>query len=127
MLHREVFRRSSTPRIVLSAAVISLVIGGALLVAPRTICRLGASKVEVARTTATRYAHDAYPRWRTGHPDQTCPHELDELNVYTNHHDAIDPWGHHYRFTCDPTRGMWVMSAGEDGKPGTADDIWSRR
>ena len=48
---------------------------------------------------------------------------LVELNEYMNRTDITDPWGTEYRMTC--ARGVQLISAGEDGKFGTLDDLGS--
>jgi hypothetical protein len=90
------------------------------------------SKPQVARATARIYADYAYPQWRSTH-HALCPQSLDELNEFMNNKDIKDPWGTPYYFACGPlavphnATGIWVMSAGEDGRFGTADDVRSDR
>jgi len=90
---------------------------------------IGASKAELAKLKAKKYAVEAYPQWLAAHPDKACPDKLEELNAYMTDNDTLDPWGRPYRMMCGPTmagaRGLAVISAGEDGKGGTADDIKS--
>jgi hypothetical protein len=64
------------------------------------------------------------------HQDKACPEKLADLSEYMARRELNDPWGHPYKFFCGKTlpagaRGIAVMSAGEDGKEGTADDIKS--
>jgi hypothetical protein len=90
---------------------------------------MGASKAELAKLKAKKYAIEAYPQWLAAHPDKACPDKLEELNAYMTDNDTLDPWGRPYRMMCGPTvagaKGLAVISAGEDGKGGTADDIKS--
>lgn len=90
---------------------------------------MGASKAELAKVKARKYALEAYPHWLAAHPDKACPDKLEELNEYMTDNDTLDPWGRPYRMMCGPTmagaKGIAVISAGEDGKGGTADDIKS--
>jgi hypothetical protein len=88
------------------------------------------SKTHQAEDTAKKYAYEAYPSWSQAHPDKACPAELADLNEYMNNKDIKDPWGHDYLLFCGPNlpagaKGLAVMSLGEDGKNGTADDIKS--
>jgi len=96
---------------------------------PHAAQMMGASKAELAKLKAKKYAVEAYPQWSAAHPDKACPAKLEELNEYMSDHDTLDPWGRPYRMMCGPTlagaKGLAVISAGEDGKGGTADDIKS--
>jgi hypothetical protein len=97
--------------------------------APHAPQGMGASKAELAKVKAKKYALEAYPQWLAAHPDKACPDRLEELNEYMTDNDTLDPWGRPYRMMCGPTvagaKGLAVVSAGEDGKGGTADDIKS--
>ncbi len=90
---------------------------------------MGAPPAELAKVKAKKYVVEAYPQWSAAHPDKVCPDKLEELNAYMNDKDTLDPWGRPYRMMCGPTlagaKGLAVISAGEDGKGGTADDIKS--
>lgn len=88
------------------------------------------SKLDTASLTVKKYAYEAYPSWAIAHPDTSCPDRLEDLNEYMNTKDTKDPWGGNYRMMCGPNlpagaRGLAVMSPGEDGKEGTADDVKS--
>lgn len=88
------------------------------------------SKTDVASMAAKKYAFEAYPSWAAAHPDKACPDRLVDLNEYMNEKDTKDPWGNDYKMFCGANlpagaRGFAVLSAGEDGKEGTADDIKS--
>jgi hypothetical protein len=78
--------------------------------------------------TTTAYALQGYAvGWRRLHPDAGCPEltavaadpqlPADVKNVTT------DPWGQRYDIRCIEDRVI-VRSAGRDGVPGTADDIF---
>jgi hypothetical protein len=75
---------------------------------------------------AKKYAFEAYPQFRTKHPDRGCPSDLFELNEWMNTTDIHDPWGSEYVMHCSGD-GIIVRSPGEDAVWGTADDVWSDR
>ena len=87
------------------------------------------SKTDIAKMAVSKYANEAYPSWASSHSD-ACPKSLADLNEYMNNHDIKDPWGNDYRMFCGANlpagaKGLAVMSNGEDGREGTADDIKS--
>lgn len=81
------------------------------------------SHAETASIDVRRYAFEAYPTWRAAHPDRTCP-TMRELRDYQRG-AAIDPWGTPLRRVCRGARQLLVVSAGEDRRFGTADDVSS--
>jgi hypothetical protein len=91
------------------------------------------SKADIAQLTAKRLAYEAFPSWAAAHPDRSCPISLEELGEYMDHGELRDAWGRNYYFACGPLMlprtavGIWVLSAGEDGQFGTADDVRSDR
>jgi prepilin-type N-terminal cleavage/methylation domain-containing protein len=114
--------------IMIVLAILALVMG--LVVGPRVMRMFGESKVDIARMTAKKYADEAYPQWSARHNDKVCPERLEDLNEYMNNNSTKDPWGGYYKMLCGPNlppgaKGLAVMSPGEDGKDGTADDIKS--
>lgn len=105
-----------------------LIAGGifAVLVLPRmTECFCGSRQL-VAEATVEKYAYEAYSRWRmqTG---ELCPRDLTALDPYMNNKDTRDPWGVEYQMTCRvfPRLTFVVVSAGEDGRFATDDDVRS--
>lgn len=108
----------------LTLAAVVAVVELAERFAPRSRMRVC---TESTRTTALigvrKYAYEAYPSWRADHPDRACP-TLGELRAYQNG-PPIDPWDTALRHVCRPRRAPLVISAGEDGRFGTADDISS--
>jgi hypothetical protein len=117
-----------------------LVLGGGIAlgvasvaIRPRTMCHFPESKADIATATVKKYALEAYPSWSLAHPDRACPRSLLELGEYMSNHDTFDPWGRPYYFACGARAiprsadDVWVLSAGEDGVFGTADDIRSDR
>lgn len=84
-----------------------------------------AAEVETARQAVTVLSTDVYAAW-TRHPGETCPETLADLTGKPDA-DNFDPWGTRYGIICGGavTGGprFGVMSAGPDGKGGTADDI----
>lgn len=83
---------------------------------------------ELAQLLVRAYVEEAYPKWKTDNAGKSCPAKLDELAKYFGDNPGIpvmqDPWGHDLVMQCD-AKGLVVLSIGEDGKPGTADDIRS--
>jgi hypothetical protein len=106
--------------------VIGIVVAGALaagvVLGPRTMCRVG-SKAAIARATVDQLAYETYPTWLVDHPDRPCPPSFAAL---IDRVEARDPWDRPYYLVCRDV-GIIVVSAGEDGKLGTDDDIRSDR
>lgn len=99
----------------------------ALSALPRQICH-GPSKVDTTKLRLKKYAFEAYPSWSSEHPDFPCPRSLHDLAEYMNADDSRDAWGNQLEVRCGsglPTgvKGMWVRSAGEDGRFDTDDDL----
>jgi hypothetical protein len=114
--------------IMIVLAILALVMG--LVVGPKVMKMFGESKVDIARATVNKYAYEAYPSWAAAHPDKGCPDRLEDLNEYMNNKDIMDPWQHPYKMLCGQqlppgAKGLAVVSAGEDGKDGTGDDVKS--
>jgi hypothetical protein len=88
---------------------------------------------DVAKMTVQKFAFEGFPMWSAAHPDKACPDKLADLSEYVGKgelSDLSDPWGHPYKSFCGQNlpagaRGFAVMSAGEDGTEGTADDVKS--
>lgn len=93
----------------------------------------GESKSDIAQIVVKKYALEAFPEWVADHPDRSCPRSLAELAPYMGQDHEVDPWGQRYHVACGPhamprtARGIWVISAGEDGVFGTDDDARSDR
>jgi general secretion pathway protein G len=114
--------------IMIVLAILALIMG--LVVGPRVMKMFGQSKNDIAKATAKSIAYEAYPQWSTAHPGKQCPDTITDLGEYMNDTKMTDPWGGQYQFLCGPTmpqgsKGVLVMSAGEDGKFNTADDVKS--
>ena len=114
--------------IMIVLAILALVMG--LLVGPRVMKMFGESRVDTTNLKLKKYAFEAYPSWSAAHPDKGCPEKLSDLNEYMNNEDSNDAWGKPLKMMCGQSlppgaRGIAVMSAGEDGKEGTADDLKS--
>ncbi len=114
--------------IMIVLAILALVMG--LLVGPKVMKMFGESKIDTTKIKIKKYAFEAYPSWSASHPDKGCPEKLADLNEYMNSDDSNDSWGKPLKMMCGSTlpagaRGVAVMSAGEDGKEGTADDLKS--
>jgi general secretion pathway protein G len=115
--------------IMIVLAILALVMG--LVVGPRVMKMFGKSKSDIAALTVSKYANEAYPSWAQANPSKACPDKLEDLNEYMNNKDVKDPWGNNYKMFCGQSlpagapKGLAVMSAGEDGKEGTEDDVKS--
>jgi hypothetical protein len=88
------------------------------------------SKVNATKVKLAWYAYEAYPSWAAGHPNEMCPHRLRDLNDSMNPSDLDDAWGRPLKMLCggelpQGAKGFAVLSWGEDGKEGTADDLKS--
>jgi hypothetical protein len=94
------------------------------VMSPRMQCCFCGSKVDVAKATVKKYAYEAYPSWREAHPTVSCPRTPLDLNEYMNNKNLLDPWGTTYQFYCTDNH-LDVLSAGEDRRFGTGDDVWS--
>ncbi len=101
-----------------------MVMGTAL--AREVLSGYGVSKGELARSFAQTFANEAYDAWRVANPGAVCPANVLELAPMSGHGDAQDPYGETYEMYCD-SHGLVIYSFGEDGRRGTADDIWSVR
>jgi general secretion pathway protein G len=127
---RRVAQRGMTLlEIMIVLAILALVMG--LVVGPRVMRMFGKSKVDIAQLTVKKYAYEAFGEWSQSHPDKSCPDKLDDLTQYMDNKDTKDPWGNPYKMFCGQNLpagakgGLAVMSAGEDGKEGTEDDVKS--
>ena len=114
--------------IMIVLAILALVM--ALLVGPRVLKALGDSRVKTTKMKLNQFANEAFPQWSAAHPDKACPDKLGDLSEYMNNSDINDAWNHPIKMMCGPSlppgvRGLAVMSAGEDGKDGTEDDVKS--
>ncbi|HUS33483.1 MAG TPA: hypothetical protein VMZ53_33505, partial [Kofleriaceae bacterium] len=82
---------------------------------------------DLAALLTRAYVEEAWPQWKTEHPDKPCPDKLEDLTKYFGENPGVpvleDGWGHPLRMTCDPKFGLVVMSFGPDGTFGTPDDI----
>ena len=114
--------------IMIVLAILALVMG--LVVGPRVMKMFSSSKGDIARATVTKFAHEAYPSWAQANPSKACPDKIEDLSEFMNSKDIKDPWGTPYKMMCGQNapagvKGLAVMSAGEDQKEGTADDVKS--
>jgi len=114
--------------------LLSVVVGVVLALLDRSSARIGfgASRVERAELLVKQLAFEAYPAWRADHPGAACPRRLSDLDAYRTQEGEVDvdPWGRRLELRCGPdlpggADGVWVRSAGEDGRFGTGDDITS--
>jgi hypothetical protein len=86
----------------------------------------GGSKEEIAAVQLERLVTEAYLRWSMANAGQRCPTHLEDVARYTQHEDVHDPWGRRLEMHCDvPGQHFAIVSAGPDGKFGTADDFRS--
>lgn len=115
--------------IMIVLAILALVMG--LVVGPRVMKLFAESKVDIAKMTVQDFTYKAFPLWQRSHSDKGCPDRLEDISEYMDKKDTKDPWGNPYKMLCGQNLppgakgGFAVMSAGEDGKEGTSDDIKS--
>ena len=115
--------------IMIVLAILALVMG--LLVGPKVMKMFAGSKVDITKIKLKKYAYEAYPSWSAAHPDKACPEKISDLNEFMNDEkDSNDAWQRPIKLMCGPSlpagaKGVAVMSAGEDGKEGTEDDLKS--
>ncbi|HEX3482123.1 MAG TPA: prepilin-type N-terminal cleavage/methylation domain-containing protein [Kofleriaceae bacterium] len=114
--------------IMIVLAILALVMG--LLVGPKVMKMFGESRIDTTKIKLKKYAFEAYPSWAAAHPDKQCPGNISELNEYMNGNDSNDSWGRPIKMLCGANvpagaRGIALVSAGEDGKEGTEDDLKS--
>lgn len=89
------------------------------------VCSFGA-KGEKTVAIVKKFAFEAFPQWAAVHHMDSCPASLNELRQHANRALPIDAWGNQLEMKCGPwIRGIYVRSAGEDGRFDTADDITS--
>lgn len=111
--------------ILIVLAIIALVMG--VLVGPRVMRLFGQGQADVAKLKAEKYK-EAYTIWSASNPGKKCPATLADLQQYMDAKDDKDPWGNPFKMMCGASAaagstGFEVMSPGQDGKEGTADDI----
>src|SRR5262245_29624472 len=119
--------------IMIVLAIIALVMG--FLVGPKVMKMFGESKVDITKLQLKEYSDQAYGLWARNNPGKACPAALGDLNEYTNRKqskdgkaDVADAWGNDMVMRCPPppgATGIGVVSAGEDGKIDTGDDLHS--
>jgi len=114
-------RRGVHGTIVLGACAGIVLAITALVAAPRAFVFHDDSRRDHAERLVATLAQDSFSEWREHHAG--CPHRLSNLLANAR----LDPWGRALHYTCDPRLGpgahFTVISAGEDGRFGTADDI----
>lgn len=90
-----------------------------------------ANKVDQAKLQVKNFAFEAFPTWAMNNPDKDCPASVGELAAEATPSDAKDPWGTELQMLCGKENlpagavGVAILSAGEDLKFGTADDLRS--
>jgi general secretion pathway protein G len=114
--------------IMIVLAILALVMG--LLVGPKVMKMFGEAKIDTTKVKLKKYAYEAYPSWSAAHPDKACPANISDLNEYMNGNDSNDSWGRPIKMMCGASlpagaKGIALVSAGEDGKDGTEDDLKS--
>jgi hypothetical protein len=88
------------------------------------------SETDLNKIMVKKYADEAYPQWSMLHRAKTCPDSIDELAAEEDQREAVDEWGNPLTMLCGDQRppgvhGVGIVSAGEDGELGTADDVKS--
>jgi general secretion pathway protein G len=133
---RKLFRKSARKaqrgmtllEIMIVLAILALVMG--LVVGPRVMKMFSKSKVDIAKAEIRKLTYEAYPQWSQANPSKACPDKIEDVSEFADKKDMKDPWGTPYKMFCGQTlppgaKGLAIMSAGEDQKEGTADDIKS--
>ncbi len=86
------------------------------------------NKADTTRIMVQKVALEAYAQW-TMDTKNLCPGSLSELDKYRNSRTVKDCWDNPLIMLCgkySPGKTSFaVFSMGEDGKPGTGDDIKS--
>ena len=101
------------------------------LVAADVPPRVQERQADLATSVAKKLAFEAYPQWSMTPSNQgKCPTTADFARYLNEQPDFRDPWGNKYIIKCGAdlplgARGIAVMSAGPDGREGTADDLTS--
>ncbi len=101
------------------AALVALVAGGATLwLKPK----LDAKRTNLAEKSA-EVIRDAAVQWQNDN-GSGCPtiSQLELDKALPRNASAADPWGNRFRVSCDDS-SVTVLSAGRDGRLGTADDV----
>ena len=114
--------------IMIVLAILALVMG--LLVGPKVMDYFARAKIETTSLKLTKYANEAFTAWSMAHPQVMCPERLADLDEYMNAQDVNDAWGNPIKLFCGANlppgaRHIALLSAGPDGKEGTADDLRS--
>ena len=115
----------SLTEIMIALAIVSLVMGGAAVVA--------FGQFEKARKKETitmiHKVKDAVLQWRMDSTGEQCPSSLNDLvTAKILNKEPKDGWGKPFVMKCPgehDTDGIDLLSFGKDGKEGTADDIKS--
>lgn len=117
--------------IMIVIAILGLVMG--LVVVPRVMSLFGEGKVKIAKLAVDQFAFKDAPQWQMS-TGKDCPESLVTIAQFTgkSQTDTIDPWDTPYKMFCGKANmppgaqgNFAVMSAGEDKKEGTEDDIKS--
>jgi hypothetical protein len=120
------FRAALSLPVAISLALpvaVPVVLSVGYVAAKRTMCCFCESKVDIAKITTQKLVNEAFPQWQRDHAANVAP-AMDELFVYMDKHDDLDPWGVPFTLEWTP-RGLVAVSRGADRVPGTADDIRS--
>ena len=115
----------SLTEIMIALAIVSLVMGGAAVVAFGQFEK--ARKKETV--TMIHKVKDAVLQWRMDATGEQCPGSLNDLVTHKIlNKEPKDGWGRPFVMKCPgehDTDGIDLWSFGKDGKEGTADDIKS--
>jgi hypothetical protein len=106
------------------AIAAGVMLGLGALAASRVAYGQQTQSTDRARTDARALVHVVHG-WQRHH-DGACP-TVTELKsdraLIQEHPSANDPWGNPYVVFCPHDTDLGVLSAGSDGRYGTADDI----
>ncbi len=127
-LYSRAHRGMTLLEIMIVLAILAIVMG--IIVGPRVIGSFIEAKHKTTRLKLGMVAFQAYPAWLAAHPEKDCPDKLADLSPFMNNDDTNDEWGTPITMLCGANlpvnaRGLAVISAGEDHKVGTSDDLHS--
>jgi prepilin-type N-terminal cleavage/methylation domain-containing protein len=127
-LYSRAHRGMTLLEIMIVLAILAIVMG--IIVGPSVIARFRDARTHTTRLKLNKYAFEAYPAWSAAHPEKDCPDRLADLSPFMNSDDTNDAWGTSITMLCGVNlppgaHGFAVVSAGEDHKPGTDDDLHS--
>jgi general secretion pathway protein G len=111
----------SLTEILIVMAIISMLMGAAGFIGFR---KLKESRIQQTRNLMVQLK-SMYVQWQASPGNEGCPGRLGDIT--DNKKDPKDGWGRVFLFKCpsEHEEDIDIISLGEDGKEGTADDLHS--